>query len=76
MGREGRPERLPGALTECGHAQAARRARSGRQRRGAARVGDQGDPVAGRGRLVGEQEGDVEQLLETAGADHAGLGEQ
>src|SRR5262249_48046189 len=43
---------------------------------GAARVGDDPDPRPGRDRLRGEQRRDVEELLERAGADHAGLLEE
>src|SRR6266516_6589319 len=50
-----------------------RRRRTGSR---AAGVGDDPDPPPGRQRLVGQQLGNVEQLLEGVGADHPGLTEQ
>ena len=38
-------------------------------------VGDDGDPVAGRERLVGQQRGHVEELAHRVGADDAGVSE-
>ena len=48
----------------------------GAQDPGPAGVGDDRDPVAARHRLRGQQRGDVEQLVQRVGADHAGLLEQ
>ena len=42
----------------------------------AAGVGDDADAVAAGQRLAGQQRGDVEQLADRAGADHAGVAEQ
>ena len=39
-------------------------------------VGDDGDPVAGRERLVGQQRGHVEELAHRVGADDPGVPEQ
>ena len=57
-------------------AQPGRLARVGARDPGAAGVRHDADPVPRRQRLAGQQRGDVEQLADGAGADHAGVPEQ
>ena len=43
---------------------------------GTARIGEDGDAIAARHRLVSEERGDSKHFLEPLGADDAGLPEQ
>ena len=61
---------------QLGHLHPGGLAGVGAQDPGTAGVGDDRDPVAARHRLGGEQRGDVEQLVQRVGADHARLLEQ
>ena len=69
-------QRRQGVGAELRQLEAVRLAGVGEQDAGAAGVGDDTDARAGGYRLRREQGGDVEQLLERAGADHAGLIEE
>ena len=74
--RQQRAHRAPAGLAERRQREPRRVGRIGQQDRGPARVGDHAEPSARRDGLRGQQAGDVEQLAEAVGADHAGLGEE
>ena len=78
--RLGREERAAAACARCARQlddlEAGRLAGVGAEDPRTAGVGDDRDAVAARRRLRRQQRGDVEELAERVGADHAGLAEQ
>ena len=75
-GRKDRSCRFRLPLTSSDTTEPVRLAGIGRKDAGSAGVGENGDAAAARQRLSRQQRGDVEQLRDRVGADHAGLVKQ